>query len=55
MYMDIQKHKDAHSTDDLDCDDSSDSGCLINILRPQPNGCNIADNIFKCIFLNENH
>ena len=30
--------------------------CLlgINILRPKQNGRNFADNIFKCIFLNEN-
>ena len=26
----------------------------INTLRPRPKGCHFADNIFKCIFLNEN-
>ena len=26
----------------------------VNILRPRQNGCYFADNIFKCIFLNEN-
>ena len=26
-----------------------------NILRPEQNGCQFADNIFKCIFLDENH
>ena len=27
----------------------------INILRPDQNGCHFADDIFKCIFLNENY
>ena len=27
---------------------------LVNTLRPRQNGCHFADNIFKCIFLNEN-
>ena len=27
---------------------------LFNTLRPRQNGCHLADNIFKCIFLNEN-
>ena len=27
---------------------------MINTLRPRQNGCHFADNIFKCIFLNEN-
>ena len=27
---------------------------LFNTLRPRQNGCHFADNIFKCIFLNEN-
>ena len=27
---------------------------FINTLRPRPNRCHFADNIFKCIFLNEN-
>ena len=26
----------------------------INTLRPKQNGCHLPDNIFKCIFLNEN-
>ena len=26
----------------------------VNTLRPRQNGCHFADNIFKCIFLNEN-
>ena len=30
------------------------SSGLLNILRPRQNGCHFADNIFKCIFLNEN-
>ena len=29
-------------------------GALVNTLRPRQNGRNIADDIFKCIFLNEN-
>ena len=28
--------------------------CLINTLRPRQYGCHFADDIFKCIFLNEN-
>ena len=27
---------------------------FLNTLRPRQNGCHFADNIFKCIFLNEN-
>ena len=27
----------------------------VNTLRPEQNGWHFADNIFKCIFLNENH
>ena len=27
---------------------------LVNTLRPRQNGCHFADDIFKCIFLNEN-
>ena len=26
----------------------------VNTLRPKQNGCNFADDILKCIFLNEN-
>ena len=29
-------------------------GCHINTLRPRQNYCHFADNIFKCILLNEN-
>ena len=28
--------------------------CLLNTLRPRQNGCHFADDISKCIFLNEN-
>ena len=28
--------------------------CYFNTLRPKPNGRHFPDNIFKCIFLNEN-
>ena len=28
--------------------------CLLNTLRPRQNGRHFSDNIFKCIFLNEN-
>ena len=30
------------------------NGCLINTLRLRQNGCHFPDDIFKCIFLNEN-
>ena len=30
------------------------SGADLNILRPRQNGCRFPDDIFKCIFLNEN-
>ena len=32
----------------------SQASCLVNTLRPRQNGTHLADNIFKCIFLNEN-
>ena len=32
----------------------STSQGLVNPLRPRPNGCHFADDMFKCIFLNEN-
>ena len=27
---------------------------ILNTLRPRQNGCHFADDVFKCIFLNEN-
>ena len=27
---------------------------IVNTLRPRQNGCHFPDDIFKCIFLNEN-
>ena len=28
-------------------------GCCVNTLRPRQNGRHVADDIFKCIFVNE--
>ena len=35
-------------------DKNSDQNISLNILRPIQNGRHFTDNIFKCIFLNEN-
>ena len=36
------------------CHENNAASSVVNSLRPRQNGCHFADDIFKCIFLNDN-